>query len=87
MRTKFIIPFPFGEEGSERRRRCLAQRSQSQLLPTRSQATSLGSHSVLMRDINRSTAFAPHLGQGGAGVVELMRSSSKRSSHFLHRYS
>jgi len=87
MRTKFIIPFPFGEEGSERRRRCLARRSQSQLLPTRSQATSLGSHSVLIRDISFSTTVAPHLGQGGAGFVELMRNSSKRSSHFLHRYS
>jgi uncharacterized protein YceH (UPF0502 family) len=42
---------------------------------------------VLMRDISRSTAFAPHLGQAGTGFVELMRNSSKRSSHFLHRYS
>lgn len=61
--------------------------AQSQLLPTRSQATSLGSHSVLMLDQRRSTFFAPHFGQGGAGFVELDRYSSKRSSHFVHRYS
>ena len=61
--------------------------SQSQLRPTRYQATSLGSHSVLMRENNRSSDFEPHLGHGGAGLVDEERNSSKRSSHFLHRYS
>ena len=40
-----------------------------------------------MRDISRSTVFAPHFGQGGDGFVELARYSSKCSSHFLHLYS
>ena len=48
---------------------------------------SLGSHSVLIRESSRSTFFAPHLGQGGAGFVEIDRNSSNRSSHFVHRYS
>ena len=42
---------------------------------------------MLMRDHRRSTDFDLQLGQGGAGFVELERYSSKRSSHFLHRYS
>jgi len=61
--------------------------SYSQLRPTRSQATSLGSHSVRIGDHRRVTFFAPHVGQGGAGLVEIERYSSNRSSHFSHRYS
>ena len=61
--------------------------AQSQLLPTRSQATSLGSHSVKIGDQSLSAFFEPHAGQGGAGLSEVERYSSKRFSHFLHRYS
>lgn len=60
---------------------------QSQLRPTRSQATSLGSHSVLMRDSLRSTFSEPHFGHGGAGFVDSARNSSKRSEHSVHSYS
>jgi hypothetical protein len=42
---------------------------------------------VKIVDQRRSTVFAPHFGHGGAGVVEVERYSSNRSSHFLHRYS
>ena len=59
----------------------------SQLRPTRSQATSLGSHSVLMRDHRRSTDFDLHFGQGGAGFVDVERYSSYRSPHASQRYS
>ena len=62
-------------------------RAQSQLRPTRSQATSLGSHSVLMRDSFRSTFAEPHFGHGGAGLVDIVRYSSKRSAQALHSYS
>ena len=61
--------------------------AQSKLRPTRSHATSLGIHSVLIVDQSRSTFLPPHFGQGGAGFVEVERYSSKRSSHFVHRYS
>ncbi|HEY6604749.1 MAG TPA: hypothetical protein VIZ44_00255 [Gaiellaceae bacterium] len=55
--------------------------------PTRSQATSLGIHSVLILDISLATFSEPHFGQGGAGFVELERNSSNRSSQSPHRYS
>ena len=42
---------------------------------------------MLIVDHSRSTAFEPHFGHGGFGFVEVLRYSSKRSSHFLHRYS
>ena len=64
-----------------------AERAQSQLRPTRSQATSLGSHSVLIRDNFRSTAVDPQLGHGGSGLVDIARYSSKRSWHLEHWYS
>ena len=38
-------------------------------------------------DQSRSTFFPPHDGHGGAGFVEVERYSSKRWSHFVHRYS
>ena len=60
---------------------------QSQLRPTRSQATSLGSHSVLIRDHMRVTFLLPHFGQGGAGLVDSERNSSNCSSHLSQRYS
>ena len=60
---------------------------QSQLRPTRSQATSLGSHSVLIVDQRRSTSALPHFGHGGFGFVEVDKYSSKRASQALHRYS
>ena len=60
---------------------------QSQLRPTRSQATSLGSHSVKICDQSRSTSAEPHFGQGGAGFVESERYSSKRSWQPWQRYS
>jgi len=59
----------------------------SHLRPTRSQATSLGSHSVLILDHRRSTPSLPHLGHGGAGFVDVERYCSKRSSHDEQRYS
>ena len=64
-----------------------AERAQSQLRPTRSQATSLGSHSVLIRDSFRSTAVEPQLGHGGSGLVDIARYSSNRSLHVVHWYS
>ena len=64
-----------------------AARGGYQLRPTRSQATSLGSHSVLIDDHRRSTFACPHLGHGGAGFVDVERYSSKRSSHDGQRYS
>ncbi len=42
---------------------------------------------MLIRDQIRSTFFPPQFGHGGAGFVEVERYSSKRSSHFVHRYS
>ncbi len=42
---------------------------------------------MLTIDISRSTACAPHAGQGGLGFVEIERYSSKRESHNSHRYS
>jgi len=62
-------------------------RDQSQDRPTRSQATSLGSHSVLIRDSRRSTLSEPHFGHGGAGFVETERNSSNRSAQASHWYS
>ena len=62
-------------------------RRQSQLRPTRSQATSLGSHSVLIIESTRATWADPHFGQLGVGLSEVERYSSNRSSHFSHRYS
>ena len=59
----------------------------SQLRPTRSQATSLGSHSVLIPDHSLVTSSEPHFGHGGDGLSEVERYSSKRSSHPPHRYS
>ncbi len=61
--------------------------AQSQERPTRSQATSLGSHSVLMRDISLVTFVDPQRGHGGAGFVDVDRNSSKRCSHPWQRYS
>jgi hypothetical protein len=40
-----------------------------------------------MRERTRVGSGAPHFGHGGAGFVEDERYSSKRSSHFSHRYS
>ena len=60
---------------------------QSKLRPTRSQATSLGIHSVLIVDHSRSIFLPLHLGQGGAGLSEVERYSSNFVSHFEHRYS
>ena len=60
---------------------------QSQLRPTRSQATSLGSHSVLIVEKRRATWADPHFGQFGAGLSDVERYSSNRSSQFSHRYS
>lgn len=72
-----------------RRKSDLFQRveCQSQLRPTRSQATSLGSHSVLMRESFRCTFVTPHFGQGGTGLSDVERYSSKTSSHCSQRYS
>jgi len=42
---------------------------------------------VKIVDQSRSTFFPPHDGHGGAGFVEVERYSSKRWSHFVHRYS
>ena len=67
--------------------RAAADGSQSQLRPTRSQATSLGSHSVKIGDQSRSTPSAPHFGHGGAGLVESFRNSSNRSPQAVQRYS
>ena len=38
-------------------------------------------------DQARATSLEPHFGQGGAGLSEVERYSSKRSSHASHRYS
>ena len=48
---------------------------------------SLGSHSVLIEDISFVTFFDAHSGQGGAGLSEVERYSSKRASHASQRYS
>lgn len=60
---------------------------QSQERPTRSQATSLGSHSVLIEDISFVTFFDAHSGQGGEGLSEVERYSSKHALHSSQRYS
>ena len=60
---------------------------QSQVRPTRSQATSLGIHSVLIRENIRVTFLLPHFGHGGAGFVESERNSSNCSSQASQRYS
>ena len=39
-------------------------------MPTLPQSTSLGCHSVLIRDMSRSSFFEPQLGHGGAGLSE-----------------
>jgi hypothetical protein len=49
--------------------------------------TSLGSHSVLIRDISRETVSEPQAGQRGLGFADVERYSSKRVSHDPHRYS
>lgn len=61
--------------------------AQSQLRPTRSHATSLGSHSVLIFENRRSTFGEVQDGQGGAGLSEVDRYSSNRSPHASQRYS
>lgn len=48
---------------------------------------SLGSHSVLIEDISFVTFFDAHSGQGGEGLSEVERYSSKRASHVSQRYS
>ena len=65
----------------------MSRAAQSQELPTRCQLTSLGIHSVEIRDISRSILSDAHLGQGGVGLVEAAKNSSKRFSHDSHRYS
>ena len=65
----------------------VAERLQSQLRPTRSQATSLGSHSVLICESSRVTLVFPHCGHGGVGLSVVERNSSKRSWHPSQRYS
>jgi len=60
---------------------------QSQERPTRSHATSLGSHSVRIGDHSRVTSDAPHFGHGGVGFVDTERYSSYFVSHFSQRYS
>ena len=42
---------------------------------------------MLMREIFRSTFSDPHFGHGGAGFVDRLRNSSKRSEHSVHSYS
>ena len=42
---------------------------------------------MLIRESSRSTFASPHFGQGGAGFVEVERSSSNFSPHPSHRYS
>lgn len=61
--------------------------AQSHLRPTLSQSTSLGSHSVRIRERRRATFVEPHSGHGGAGFVDVERYSSKRVSHCSQRYS
>lgn len=63
------------------------QKVQSQLRPTRSQATSLGSHSVLICERRRSTLIDPQAGHGGAGLVESLRNSSYLFPQPSQRYS
>jgi hypothetical protein len=112
MRIKYIIPFPFDEDGIAARAaqipseilgadtevECVPVRHSATLVdgdlvaryqvrPTRSQATSPGSHSVLILDISRVTSVEAHLGHGGAGLSEVLRNSSYRSPHPSHRYS
>ncbi len=38
-------------------------------------------------DSSLFTSVDPHFGQGGAGLSDVERYSSKRSSHSSHRYS
>ena len=42
---------------------------------------------VLMEDMSLRTSFEPHRGQGGAGLAEVERYSSKRVSQAPQRYS
>jgi hypothetical protein len=60
---------------------------QSQELLTRCQLTSLGIHSVEIRDISRSILSDAHFGHGGAGFVEADWNSSNCSPHDSQRYS
>ena len=53
----------------------------------RCQLTSLGSHSVLIRDISLSTLSEPHSGHGGLGFVDIDRYSSNSAWHASQRYS
>ena len=53
----------------------------------RSQATSPGSHSVLICESSRVTSVEPHFGHGGSGLSDVVRNSSNRSWHASHRYS
>jgi hypothetical protein len=62
-------------------------RRQSHELPILCQLTSLGSHSVLMEDMSLRTSFEAHRGQGGAGLADVERYSSKRVSQAAQRYS
>lgn len=49
--------------------------------------TSLGCHSVLIEDMSRSTALDAHEGQGGDGLSDVVRYSSKRALQAVQRYS
>jgi hypothetical protein len=60
---------------------------QSHERPTRSQATSLGSHSVLIVDHRRVTFLELHFGHGGVGLSEVDRYSSYVSEQDSQRYS
>ena len=61
--------------------------AQSHERPTRSQATSLGSHSVLIVEKRRVTVPEPHFGHGGVGLSDVDRYSSYFSEHESHWYS
>ncbi len=65
--------------------RGVAQLSQER--PTRSQATLLGSHSVLIRERSRFTSAEAHFGHGGSGFVESVRYSSYLFAHAAQRNS
>ena len=42
---------------------------------------------MLMEDMSLRTSFEPHWGQGGAGLADVERYSSKRVSQAPQRYS
>ena len=42
---------------------------------------------MLIVESSRSTFVPPHFGQGGAGLVDVVRNSSYRSPQASHRYS